>query len=275
MTRRFPIRRLPLLLAATGVAIAFAGTSAAADNNGNGNGPGGNVTLLTSSLPAMAPGQAGWVSLNWLGDTRNATSFQVTATEPTGTVTIGYPTNTGAFSAPYRESQLLSGGTDYTSFYLHVAPGASAPATITFHLSYDEQNGNGGGNGANKHYTTDFTLQLPVVQASGAAIALATPSVSVPRATPTWVKISATASAAGVTGVHITAAGPAGLVVVYPGDGTSTSFNADPNLDKGETDYCGLRLDASAVALGSYTLTLTIAYGSGQSVTRSLALVVT
>ncbi|MDX6468075.1 MAG: hypothetical protein QOI27_3115 [Gaiellaceae bacterium] len=242
-------------------------------NNGNGNGPGGNVTLTTGSLPALSPGQNGWVSLNWLGDTRDATSFQVTATEPTGAVTIAYPTNTGSFSAPYRESQLLAAATDYTSFYLRVAPGASGSATVTFHVAYDEQNGNG--NGSLKHYTADFPLSLTIVQASGSAVAVVTPSVSVTKATPTWVKVNVTATAAGVTGVHITVAGPAGLVVVYPADGSSSSLNADPNLDKGETDFTGFRLDAAALAAGAYTITLKFDYGVGQTVSRAVSLQVT
>ena len=96
----------------------------------------GAVTLLTSELPAMAAGQAGWVSLNWLAGKLDATEFRVTATEASGAVTISYPESTGRYSSLYRESFLLAGGTDYTSFRFEVAGDASSSVEIVFRVSY-------------------------------------------------------------------------------------------------------------------------------------------
>lgn len=233
----------------------------------------GGVTLLTGSLPSMTPGQSGWVSLNWQAAKWDATDFRVTASDPSGTVKIAYPENTGSYSSLYRESYLLAGGTDYTSFRLEVSPDARESVAIAFHLSYVLRSSNAKSASV---VTQDVTLKLPIVEASDDAVQLATTSLVVSAsAQPSWQRLQLTATAPGATGVSVRLYGPTGLAVVYPGDRDAAGLSADANLDQGETDVAAVRLDASALKPGGYAVTAVVTYGRSQGVKRPLQLVVT
>lgn len=249
-------------------------TVAAADSGSSAGGP-GTVSLLTTSLPAMAAGQKGWVSLNWQVSKWDATSFRVTASEATGAVAISYPENTESYSSLYRESFLLAGGTDYTSFYLDVSPGARESVEIVFVVSYDQHIGNGKGKGEQKHIEEQRTLKLDLVDASADAVALATDELTLSASAPSWQELALSARGPGVTDVRVTVAGPSGLEVVYPGDRDASGLRADAGLDEGETDVAAVRLDAAKVPPGRYPLTVRVRFGRSQEVRRDLDLTVT
>jgi len=58
-----------------------------------------DITLTTSTLPAMHAGQTAWVSTLWNGTNKAADNFKLTATS-TG-ATISYPANTATYSSLY------------------------------------------------------------------------------------------------------------------------------------------------------------------------------
>jgi hypothetical protein len=258
-------------------AVAASSTPEVSSNSAKGSrsGAGNKVRLLTSSLPAMSPGQSGWVSLNWQAAKWDATSFQVTASETTGAVKISYPENTGSYSSLYRESFLLAGGVDYTSFYLQVSPDARDAVEILFRVSYEQRNGKGSGSNATKRVVEEIPLEVPLVEAGANAVAVATTSVTASASTPAWQKIDLSAVGPGVTSVRVTVTGPDGLVVGYPGDRTESGLNADANLDVGETDFAAVRLDAARLGPGRYGIVVVVEYGRSQSVRREIELGVT
>lgn len=263
-----------LIVSAVLAPVALSGSGSSGSGSGS-SGSGGKVKLTTSNLPNMAPGQSGWVSLNWEGDKWDATNFRVTASEGSGRVKISYPENTGSYSSLYRESTLFAGGTDYNSVRLEVGPGVRDDLSITFHVEYDMRVGNGSGKGEDKHYASDVTMKLGIVEAGGNAAAIATSSLTVSRSTPEWRSIDVTATDPGVVGVRLTAEPPSGVKVSYPANGSSSGLEADADLADGETDHASLLLDASGTKTGTYKIKIRIDYANGQDVEREIPLVVT
>jgi hypothetical protein len=108
--------------------------------------------------------------------------------------------------------------------------------------------------------SADYTLTVPLVAYTGTAVTMTTTSVAVSKATPSWVKVAFTGGAPSLKDVRVTATGPAGLVVTYPGDGTSSGLNDGATLLGGASDFTSFRLDASALAAGTYPLDLVETY---------------
>ena len=105
------MNRLPRPLAALAALVLFAicGAAVAAQ-------PADDITQVTTTLPALNPGQTAWVSTLWRGASEDATSFELTVVQPIPKgITVSYPENTGSFSSLYKESTLLAGDTDYSS----------------------------------------------------------------------------------------------------------------------------------------------------------------
>jgi hypothetical protein len=112
-----PVRRiLPLAFLA---AVLGGGTAALAATSSF------DVTLSTSTLPTLRPGQTAWVSTLWTGAPVDATSFVLRASGPSG-ITISYPSNTGSYSSLYKQSTLLAGDTDYAALKVAVGPDVTA-----------------------------------------------------------------------------------------------------------------------------------------------------
>jgi len=58
----------------------------------------------------------------------------------------------------------------------------------------------------------------------------------------------------------MTVADAAGLPIVYPADGSSTSLHHNARLEDGETDIARFRVDAYDVPTGTYTITIRATY---------------
>lgn len=255
--------------------------------------PSSDVTLLTSTLPTLNPGQAAWVSTLWHGGCVDATSFQLTASGPAG-VGISYPTNTGSYSSLYRDSTLLADDTDYAALKMQVGDSVVGDQKIALAVSYQlaaAGNGNGGGsgnvcNGNNGNgsasgggnevsVTRHLEVTLPVVAYSGSAVDLVTTSVGpVAAGSAQWVDVSYKANKPGVSGAQLTVTPPSGATVTYPNNGTSTSFASSADLSVGETDHASFRIDTGSLKPGNYTLGLDLAYGNGTHLPGSVTLVV-
>ena len=83
--------------------------------------PADDVTLVTTTLPALNPGQSAWVSTLWRGSSADATSFELTVVQPIPHgMSFSYPESTGGFSSLYKQSTLLAGDTDYSSIKVQV-----------------------------------------------------------------------------------------------------------------------------------------------------------
>jgi hypothetical protein len=240
-----------------------------------------DVTLTTSTLPTLRPGQTAWVSTLWTGAPVDATSFTLRATAPSG-ITISYPSNTGSYSSLYKQSTLLAADTDYAALKVAVGPNVIGNQTITLAVAYTLGESRSGGSyggsssGRSTPVTKNLTVTLPVVAATGPAAQLVTTSVGpIKSGAAQYVQISYKGVKPGLTGVAVTVTSkPAGLTVTYPGDRSSSSLSQDSTLDVDETDSAAVRLDTGTLAPGSYPLGVDFAYGANQHVTGTVTLVV-
>jgi hypothetical protein len=270
-----PRRRLRTVLPlAAAVALFLAAAAPAVDRTG--------VTLVSSTLPTLTPGETAWVTTLWRGADADAGSFQLTASAPAGT-TVSYPTNTGAFSSLSKQATLLAGDTDYAALKIRVGDAASGSQRIDLTVSYVPGSRSGGygsgsggyGSGGYGRTTEQLQVTLPVVAATGDAVRLLTTSVGPVKAgTAQFVQVSLQGVKPGVTNVAVKVTDPGGATVSYPGDRSSTSLSQDGTLDVGETDTAAFRVDAAKLTPGSYRLGIDIAFGSGQRLPGALTLVV-
>ena len=214
------------------------------------------VTQVTTTAPAMHPGETAWVSVVWTAP-ETVLEFAVEAIAPPG-FEVAYPA--GRVDTSLDGSSSLAGSTqDFTAFRLTVPYSASGSAVVTLDASWrNGNNGNGVGLGSKGSSTT--TITIPLVPYTGPDLTQVTTSVTVPRSTTTWVKLAFTAEAPRLQDFRLTASGPVGLTIGYPADGTSSGLGAGADLQGGDTDATWVRLDASQLAPGTYTLAFTASY---------------
>ena len=214
------------------------------------------IAQLTTTAPTMHPGQSAWVSVGWAAPT-NITNVAVTVTAPPG-FSVRYPSDR-AFSSLYGSASLAGGTQDFTAFHLTIPYGATGPVSLDLHATWDPGN-------SHKHNDTDgkrsldTTLTVPLAPYTGPDLAVTTTSVTVSRATPAWVRLDVRGGAPSTTGFRLTASGPPGLVVSYPGDGSSSGLDAGDPLLGGATDFTAFHLDASELDPGTYDLQLDETY---------------
>jgi hypothetical protein len=217
------------------------------------------VTQTTTSAPTMKPGQTAWVSMIWTAPTSNdLTDFKVTATPPAG-YAVSYPADK-AFTSLYGSSTLVKKTSDFTAFKLSVPYSATGTVSIPVTVSYLNK-------GTLESQAT--TLSVPLVAYAGVNLTQVTTSVTVPKATPTWTQLSFTGGAPMLSKFKVTVTGPAGLVVIYPGDAKSAGLNSGDSLQGGATDFTAVKLDATALAKGTYDLTVTETFERPTAVTNT------
>src|SRR2546430_2701717 len=218
----------------------------------------------------MLPGQQGWVSALW---TANLDVCDVQVTEAGPGLTISSPTNTGAYTSFYTASALATGNIDYTAFKVSVPANVAAPVTLTLNVAYNQLPPGQikkDDNLKTKKFdckgpkgSETVTATLPVAPSTGAAVILKTVSASVPKSTPTWTTITFRGTKPNLSNFRVTLTPPAGLAVVYPGDGTSSGLHAGSALPVGGDDYAAVRLDASGLATGTYQVPVHATYTGG------------
>ncbi len=230
--------------------------------------PADEITLVTTTLPALNPGQSAWVSTLWRGSSTDATSFELTVVEPLPTgMSFSYPENTGSFSSLYKQSTLLAGDTDYSSIKVHVGDDSSlGNYPVKLSVEYEL---------AGKKQKERVEVTLPVVAATGPTVEQVTSAVGpIPAGSASFVDVSYKANKPGVTNAKLTATPPAGATVSYPNDGTYSGLAADSTLSVGETDHASFKIDTGTLAPGSYEVKLDLSYGNRQHLRGTVTLTV-
>jgi hypothetical protein len=95
---------------------------------------------------------------------------------------------------------------------------------------------------------------IPVLPYSGAAFNLQTTALTVDKAAPSWVNLVVRGFKPAVGNFRAAITAPKGLVVEYPGGGASTGLNSGDTLAVGYDDFVAMRLDASGLAAGTYSV---------------------
>ena len=251
------MNRLPRPLAALAALGLFAicGAAVAAQ-------PADDITLVTTTLPALNPGQTAWVSTLWRGASEDATSFELTVVQPIPKgITVSYPENTGSHSSLYKQSTLLAGDTDYSSIKLQVGDAVlgerADQAERRIPACREEAEAEGGRHPAGRRgHRPDRR----------AADAHRRPDQGRFRR---MGRRQLQGKQAGRDRRPADRDPPAGATVSYPNDGSSSGFAADSTLSVGETDHASFKLDTGTLAPGSYEVELDLIYGNGAASPRN------
>jgi len=227
--------------------------------------------LVVPVLAPMLPGQTGWVSTMWAA-TDDVCNVRVTAAG--SGVTVRYPTNTATYSSLSKGDSLAAGHLDYAAFNVSLnASTVLALVPLKLEYSYTTR-ADGATSCTGTAHTGSVTATLPVVAATGDAVVQKTATVTVPKATPVWQQLVFQSRRSGVDDLRVTVSGgSAGLAVSYPAGRAYTALSKSAGLAVGTDDYAAVRFDATAVAAGTYRVTVTLAYG-GTTDTNPLTLVV-
>ena len=217
--------------------------------------PADDITLVTTTLPAVNPGQTAWVSTLWRGASEDATSFELTVVQPIPTgISFSYPENTGSLSSLYKQSTLLAGDTDYSSIKVQVGDDIGlGNRQVKLNVEYQLD-------GKKEKQKVDVTL--PVVEATGPTVEQLTSTAGpIQAGSAGWIDVNYKANKPGVTDARLTAEPPAGATVSYPNDGSYSGFAADSTLSVGETDHASFKIDTGTLSPGSYEVELDLLYG--------------
>jgi len=222
------------------------------------------VKLDTQKTATVVQGSSAWVVVNWRGSTADATGFRVVATTKAPGVEISYPDNTGDHTSLMFNDVLSSDEIDFTAIHVDVPYG-----TKNFKLDLVATWNNG-----EKDVSKDFKVTVPTVEYTGDDVAISTDDAgSVPTDEPSWVGVDWTGMAPSIGDVEMTATGPSGAAIAYPGERDWTSLYHDNQLDQGETDVARFLLDASGLEAGVHKFEVTLSYSRGDSPARTSGVV--
>ncbi len=251
------------------LALVAAGKDDPGDDPGNNKS--GDLVLVTTSLPSMAAGQEGWVSLIWTAET-DVCDIEVTAKSKDFEIT--YPANTGKFSSLYTNNALAETNLDYTAFRL-TAPAKAGTETIEFEARFTRLSDSEELRKSDNLVTKDVKdckgssgkvktkVDINVTQSSGPAVELQTTSVDLRSGGPTWVRLSFRGNQPELDDFRVKVAAPAGFEVVYPKDGSSSGLNNGSRLPVAASDSAAVRLDPLDTKPGSYQLPVTATWKGG------------
>jgi hypothetical protein len=254
--RRRAAAVLIVLAAMTAGPGAFPASPAHAANSGLG--------LLLPVIPAMLPGQQGWIGTTWIASD-DVCDVEVTASGPG--VTVSYPSNTATYSSLFQNSSLLDGGIDFTAFNFTLSAAATGSVPITLRASYRiVPNGHAGDatwcKGAARTTTTE-TATMSVKSYTGPAFTQKTTALTVAQRTPAWAALSFAGYLPGLTAFKVALTPPSGMTVTYPGSAPAAGLNSGAALPVGYEDYAAVHLDATGMRTGTYTVPITVTSGAG------------
>ncbi len=235
------MHRLTALVAATLVAATFAVPAAAQ--------PSADVSLLTTELEPLLPGQTAWVSTNWRGPAgATATDVRITV-RSNRDVQLAYPSGR-SFTSLHVDADLDAGETDRAAFALTVRENAR-PGT-NLQLDFDVTYVVDGTPRSSSHRIRFTTAETPAVPYT-----LTTSEVSVVAGTVGWIHLHWLGHAP-VFGFAVTSPGVEGVPVGYPEGRTDSSLWGNAELAPAERDYVALLIDATDLAPGTYDLPIAV-----------------
>jgi hypothetical protein len=215
------------------------------------------IDVQTRQTAAVTAGDTAWVAVNWLSRDGDAENFRVTVERIDESVTFSYPTNTGTYTSLWADDQLSENELDFTAIKLSVPYDARTHLNMQLLVSY-ESNG--------KPQQKRVEILVPIVTFTGADVEQVTTDLGTAEAlTSTWVDVQYTGFAPTLENFAVTVTDTAGLTVVYPADGSSTSLVHDATLEDHETDLVRFRIDTTESDAGTYTLQIEATYTKGGS----------
>ena len=233
-----------------------------------------DVRAVTTSTAALAPGESAWVAVSWTAG-QTVHDWSTTVTAPAG-VGVTYPTTRGgADTSLYGSATLVGSTTDFTAFRLAVPYTQRTTFAVTVTSTYSRCGDNGqckdqgiGNDGRTGSVTVSVTV--PVGPAAGPPFTQDTTRISVAAGSNGFQQLSFTGGQTDLADFRVqVGALPAGLEVAYPGGRTATTPAGGSSLLGRHTDQVGLRLIATGLRPGTYTVPLSISWTAAQPTTAN------
>jgi hypothetical protein len=209
------------------------------------------VDLLTRTTAAVTAGADAWLVLNWTAF-EDVTDFQVIATKIPDGVAVSYPANLGSWTGLMGGHELLVDEIDFSALKVSVPAGyGDKDVKLDLQVSYAVD-----GNPRSEK----VKVKVPVVIYTGQALSHVSTDAAVPAYASGWVSMAFTGHAPATSDFSLVINDPAGLLISYPSERSSTSFQRDARLTAGETDFAAIFVDTTSAAPGDYLVTFTATY---------------
>lgn len=239
-----PVKRSLHLLAIAAIALATFATPAAAQSSDE-------ISLVTSSLRPMLPGEAGWITTTWRGPTDAVATDVAITVKSNRDIDITYPGQPArAFTSLTIDDTLDPFESDTVAFFVDLRDKVKPGQTVKFdfHAEYVVDG---------KQVKTKHSLELEATDPGGDPYTLTTSTVSVEAGRTQWVHVHWRGNTQ-VEGFAVTSAGVPGAAIGYPEGRSDTSLWENATLSPAESDYVAILIDAGELAAGTYTLPLAV-----------------
>lgn len=220
------------------------------------------IELLTGKTAAITAGAEAWIALNWVAD-EDVSNFRVTVTDAPNGVTVSYPTNLDGWTGLAGGHYLDKDEVDFTALKLAVDGSVTKDIKMDVEASYEFEG---------KVQSGNFTVKIPVAVFAGDTDLSQTTKGAVISGDGSWVDVSFAGYAPSSNDFTMKVSEPAGLVVSYPGYGSSTSLHSDARLSAGESDVARFYAHPNG-GTGTFPVTIDVTYDAGNG-TKTLSSVV-
>lgn len=213
------------------------------------------VDVETKQTAAVVAGDTAWIAINWTARDGDAENFRVTVAKIDGGVGYSYPTNTGSYTSLWADDLLSENEIDFTAIKLDVPYDARRHLNLQLDVSYVTDG---------KQQVKKVEILVPIVEYTGADLEQVTADLgTIEAGSSAWVDVQYAGFAPTLDGFSVTVTDTAGLAIVYPANGSSTSLVHDATLDDHETDLVRFRIDPTEADAGTHTLQVTAQYSKG------------
>ncbi len=213
------------------------------------------VEVQLRQTAAVVAGDTAWIAIDWLARDGDAENFQVVVNKIDGGITYSYPENTATYTSLWSDDLLSENELDFTAIKLEVPYDARSHLNLQVMASY-VSNG--------KAEQKRFEILVPIVTYTGEDLQQITTDLgTIEPAAGQWVEVHYAGFAPLLDDFAVTVTDPAGLAIVYPKYGTSTSLDHNASLEDNETDVVRFRIDADELSVGTHTLHIEATYAKG------------
>lgn len=213
------------------------------------------VEVQLRQTAAVVAGDTAWIAIDWLARDGDAENFQVVINKIDDGVAYSYPENTGTYTSLWSDDLLSENELDFTAIKLEVPYDARSHLNLQVMATY-VSNG--------KAEQKRFEILVPIVTYTGEDLQQITTDLgTIEPAAGQWVEVHYAGFAPLLDDFAVTVTDPAGLAIVYPNYGTSTSLDHNASLEDNETDVVRFRIDADELSVGTHTLHIEATYAKG------------
>ncbi len=213
------------------------------------------IEAQVKQTAAVVAGDTAWITIDWLARDGDAENFQVVVNKIDSGIGFSYPENTGSYTSLWADDLLSENELDFTAIKLEVPYDARRHLNLQVVASYLADG---------RPQEKRFEILVPIVTFSGEDLQQVTSDLgTIEPVAGQWVDVQYAGFAPLLEDFAVTVTDSAGLAIVYPAYGTSTSLVHDATLEDNETDLVRFRIDADELSTGAHTLQIEATYTKG------------